>query len=206
MSESSPERALVRLADLAAEIGVPWLVGGSVGLRLRGGRLDRPPRDLDLYADADDAIRLHDRLRPYATDEPAWSETERYRSLLSHYRLEGVSVELVGDFSVRARDSVYRTEVRRTLNGMGETYVLEGRALTLIPLGHELIFNLLRERADRAETAAALIREAPERHLQALRRLLDQTGQTISPAVRSEALVLAGVAAAAGDDGGEDGI
>ncbi|MBB6674156.1 hypothetical protein [Cohnella nanjingensis] len=189
MIESSPELALLRFAELAEGSGVRWIVGGSAGLRLRGAPLDRPPRDLDIYADAAGLRALHERLTAFAEDAPAWSETDRYRSLLSHYRLADVKVELVGDFVVRARDSVYRTEVDGELYDRGDRCEIGSREVRLVPLGHELIFNLLRERSDRAHTAAELIRRAPERHLPALLALLDR--YEIAAAVKDEALALA---------------
>jgi hypothetical protein len=171
-----PVQALARLSGALDGCGALWVVGGSTGLALRGADLGRPPRDLDLYADEEDAVRLHERLAEYAVDEPAESVTGIYRSILSHYRIAGAAVELVGGFRVRTESSRYSTEVRECLHPLGETWSADGYPVRLTPLGHELIFNVLRQRPDRCRAAGDLIRQHPDRHLAALGRLLARSG------------------------------
>lgn len=181
----SIDEALRRFAALTASSGARWVVGGSAALALRGARLASAPRDLDIYADADAVPALHGLLGEHALDGPVWDESGRYRSLLAHYGIGGVQLELVGGFEVKAGGSRYVTEVADLLYPCGDDWTDgaggEGEGGTgggglqqvrLVPLGHELIFNLLRERADRTETVAALIRAEPQRHLPALERLL----------------------------------
>jgi hypothetical protein len=105
--------AAAAIAELAGRLegcGALWVIGGSTGLAMRGAEMGRAPRDLDIYADDEDAARIHLRLAEYAIDTPALSATERYRSILSHYSITGTSVELVGDFRIQAEGSLYRTE------------------------------------------------------------------------------------------------
>lgn len=45
-----------------------WLLGGSCGLLLHGVQLSAPPRDIDLYADLEDAEVLHSALSCYSVD------------------------------------------------------------------------------------------------------------------------------------------
>src|SRR3569832_570877 len=99
------ERMEIVMGAIAAAMSdsdARWIIGGSAGLALRGIGIGRAPRDLDLYADLDSAILLHKRLEHFSVDSQQWSETERYQSLLSHYVIEGVPVEVVGGFVVRA--------------------------------------------------------------------------------------------------------
>lgn len=151
-----------------------WLVGGSTGLLLQGVQLAALPRDLDLYADRRAAENLHMALRRYATDEQTESETLIYRSMLSHYEMNGVKVELVGAFEVRALDSEYRVEAEY----LARTHALavpygEGKTVRLMPLAHELVFNVLRDRPDRYEAIARVCQaREPERHRQALDDLI----------------------------------
>lgn len=143
-----------------------WLVGGSTGLLLQGVQLDALPRDLDLYADRRDVEELHRALRRYSTDEQTESETPIYRSILSHYEMNGVKVELVGAFEVRSMGSEYRVEAEY----LARTHALtvpygEGEAVRLMPLAHELVFNVLRDRPDRYEAIARVCRARDlERH------------------------------------------
>lgn len=176
-ADSCIEDALFAFAELALGSGVRWVLGGSAGLALRGARLSSAPRDLDIYADAASVQSLHDRLKPFALDGPVWDESGSYRSLLAHYGIAGTSVELVGDFEVKARGSRYKTEVDGLLYENGDIWPSgsdkPGRAaIRLVPLGHELIFNVLRKRQDRSREAARLIRENPGAHLPVLDRLI----------------------------------
>ncbi|WP_217592746.1 hypothetical protein [Cohnella sp. GbtcB17] len=195
-------QALSAFAAMTEACGARWVVGGSAGLALRGARLAAAPRDLDIYADAASIPALHDRVAGWTVDEPAWDESGRYRSLLSHYRYGSVTIELVGDFEIRAPGSIYRTEVDAFLYAHGDdwTPIDGGRPIRLMPLGHELIFNLLRERRDRALEAARLIREARGSHLIALRQLV--AGQSLSDGIKSE---LSYLTAAEPKEGARDG-
>ncbi|RJE90031.1 hypothetical protein D3P07_07380 [Paenibacillus sp. 1011MAR3C5] len=160
---------IVRLAG-----NTSWVLGGSAALLLRGIQLGAPPRDVDLYCDDDDANTIHKALSRYAIDRPSYSETAIYRSTLSHYRIGTIQVELVGGFSVRALDCCYQVNVKEVLFPYGEAIELheltEGRPVyvQVVPLAHELWFNLLRQRKDRVKVIAEEMRKQPLAHLPAL--------------------------------------
>ncbi|CAG7641304.1 hypothetical protein ACFQI7_11805 [Paenibacillus allorhizosphaerae] len=136
-----------------------WLVGGSTGLMLQGVSLAAPPRDLDLYIDREQAAEMHEALKPYAVDEQAESETALYRSILSHYDIGGVKVELVGAFEVRALESEYKVEAAYLSQLQAPWLTQPGlESVRIMPLMHELIFNVLRARPDRYEAIADLCR------------------------------------------------
>ena len=192
-SESRIERALCRIADRLAGTGIVWVVGGSAGLMLRGLKLPAPPRDLDLYADPADAEAMHEALAPYAVDRPVRSVTERYESILSHYKIEDVHVELVGGFVVSDRGCRYEVRVRDVLLPMTERRGLgtRGTGVSVVPLAHELWFNWLRGRRDRLELIAAAIAADPERHLRAFRALTAAGGFTPEAVAEVESLLSA---------------
>jgi len=172
--EASVTESLAVIARLARTADAAWLVGGSAGLMLRGLSLPRPPSDLDLYADEPDAARLHRVLAPYAIDRPEQSRTELYDSVLSHYRMGALQIELVGGFTITHASGIYRTETREVL--LPETeyeQVADGR-IALVPLVHELLFNALRGRDDRTALIAAAIAASPdrERHERLLRTII----------------------------------
>lgn len=174
MVEGYAREAVAELARRMATCGASWVLGGSTGLGMRGAALERTPRDIDIYADAEDARLIHAQLRNWATDEPEKSVTERYRSILSHYAIAGSAVELVGEFRISAAGSQYLTEVAQVLHPAGDRRFVAEAEVRLVPLGHELIFNWLRERLDRCELIGAMIRREPDRHLRLLRTLLDR--------------------------------
>jgi hypothetical protein len=191
MANELPVIALAELAAIFRDVDARYLIGGSTGLALRGAELDRAPRDLDLYADGPEIEAVHAKLTDYCLDAPEPDETERYRSILSHYTIGDTMIELVGDFCVRARGSVYRTEVNELLYPDCDWIALDGATMPVVPLGHELIFNLLRERQDRARVAGRLIAENPSRHMPILKKLLSRN--RLAASIEAEALALADV-------------
>ncbi|WP_338551740.1 hypothetical protein [Paenibacillus sp. KS-LC4] len=183
------EQALASIAQLTAGSGAPWVVGGSAGLMLRGAALTSEPRDLDLYTDEADVDCLHALLQPFATDIPVLDETGIYRSRLSHYLIDGVTVELVGGFVVRAHDSCYETQVRSLLLPYAEQMTVRGGSalaatVTVVPLAHELWFNVLRDRRDRYELIIEAYCEDEVRHSPALEQL--ESRNQLSAALKAQ--------------------
>ncbi|MFD0586892.1 hypothetical protein ACFQZE_02665 [Paenibacillus sp. GCM10027627] len=170
--ERSIHGALAVIINSAGQAG--WVLGGSSGLMLRGLALDIPPRDIDLYCDDQEAEAIHRSLSGYATDEPVISETDIYRSRLSHYSIGGVSVELVGGFQVAASGCFYKVEVKKVLIPYGEQMAIQacdgqdGLRMRVVPLAHELWFNALRGREDRVELVAGAMAHDPASHAEAL--------------------------------------
>lgn len=153
---------------------VRWLVGGSCGLLMHNVDIGRSPRDLDIYIDLNDVQKVHTLLQPYAIDQPEFSETPIYASMLSHYRIDGHVVEVVGDFKVKALGSVYQVEVEY----LGENYAcpatVEEQEVPLMPLAHEFLFNVLRNRPDRYEPILRTMQAQPDRHMPALTDLMNR--------------------------------
>lgn len=179
--------ALASIIDCAGN--GKWILGGSAGLLLRGLALDTRPRDLDLYCDREDAAELHEALRPCAVDSPAYSETDIYRSTLSHYEIAGMRVELVAGFQVRALGCLYAVEVKELLLPYAASVVVGGgagvartradgipRPARLVPLAHELWFNALRGRDDRVRLIAAAMGADLQGHSAALDMLERRNG------------------------------
>ncbi|WP_112882618.1 hypothetical protein [Paenibacillus montanisoli] len=171
-------RALERIANAAGPTGARWLIGGSAGLLLRGLELGRPPRDLDLYADEADAAVLHKALLPYAVDEQHESVSPIYRSVLSHYLIEGIQVELVGGFIVSAGGDRYEVEVAEVLSPLQLPMTIGDCLVGIVPLAHELWFNVLREREDRTRLIASQIRKEPKLHMEAARIIASRNSLT----------------------------
>lgn len=95
-----------------------------------------------------------------------------YVSLLSHYDLEGFPVELVGGFEVLCGGALYRLEIERLLWSTGVQLELGSASLRLMPLSHELLFNILRNRPDRYKAIADVMKRDPRRHIIVLKQLL----------------------------------
>ncbi|MET3209450.1 UNVERIFIED_CONTAM: hypothetical protein ABIC26_002397 [Paenibacillus sp. PvR008] len=164
--------ALSSLADGWASVAVPWMLGGSCSLLVQEVELDRLPRDIDIYADIHAAKQLHAKPPGVMIDRQQVDRSGSYVSLLSHYELEGFPVELVGGFEVLCDGALYRLEVERLLWSAGIRLNLVRSSLRLMPLSHELLFNLLRNRSDRYEAIADAMKRDPQRHIAVLNQLL----------------------------------
>ncbi|TMV51301.1 hypothetical protein FE783_05830 [Paenibacillus mesophilus] len=165
-------RALLVMGTELKQCEPAWLVGGSCGALLQGVELQAVPRDLDVYVDAEHAGEIHRALQAYSTDEQIYSETGMYGSLLSHYSIEGVQVELVGSLKVRLDAAEYEVRVQSLLASYAYEGLIGGATIRFMPLVHELLFNVLRDRPDRFEPLAEAMRGEPDRHIPLLNELL----------------------------------
>ncbi|NGP56943.1 hypothetical protein FLT15_00735 [Paenibacillus thiaminolyticus] len=165
----SLENCICLLTEACPPGTLPWMLGGSCGLVLQGVDIDREPRDIDMYADEAEAGSLHRAWGAWSADKPEWSFTDRYRSLLSHYRHERVTAELVGNFTVTTPECRYETVIVEGLWPVGPEHILGRHNIRLMPLAHELVFNLLREREDRTEAIVRVMNREPDKHVAAMR-------------------------------------
>lgn len=164
--------ALRRLAREWENSRQSWLVGGSCGLWLQGVELDNAPRDIDVYADLSEARVLHEILLPRSIDKQVFDESGIYVSLLSHYQMGQYVLELVGGFEVKAEGSHYRVEIGELLFGQSHSVHLDTERLRLMPLSHEFLFNVLRDRPDRYVPIGEAICLHTEDHLPLLQSLI----------------------------------
>ncbi|KQX68768.1 MULTISPECIES: hypothetical protein [unclassified Paenibacillus] len=153
---------------------VRWLIGGSCGLLLQKVDIGRSPRDLDIYVDDNDVTAIHSSLLDYSVDTPIYSKTPIYASILSHYLIDGNAVEVVGDFKVNALHSSYQVEATYLWENHSHSVRINEQEVKMMPLAHELLFNLLRNRPDRYEAIAKTMKAFPELHMQALSDLIQR--------------------------------
>lgn len=179
--------AIASVCRLLGPLQLEVPVGGSCGLALQGVDIGKIPRDIDMYYDRQLKETLHSLLLPYQKRAPHESETERYRSILSHYELEGCVVECVGAFEVRAYDCIYCVEIGGWISGHRPRVTVEGMNVALMPLAHELVFNFLRDRMDRVESIASVMRRDMDQHEAGLRDLMQSQSLSTSLKGRIEA-------------------
>ncbi|SFF04626.1 hypothetical protein SAMN05216378_4866 [Paenibacillus catalpae] len=179
MDHDTPiEKALAAIVRLLAGVEADWVLGGSTGLMLRGLPLQAAPNDIDLYVDDNEYDQIYERLKPFASDTKQLSECGNYRSVLSHFVIEGIPVELVGGFVVRANGCRYVTEVSSLLKPYSELFAVRdaedsGLYVPVVPVAHELWFNMLRSREDRITLLMDHYIKDESRHEEA-RRLLEK--------------------------------
>lgn len=127
----------------------PWLVGGSTGCLLQGVHLRQMPRDLDIYTDRSYLAHLCERFNEREVQPARYSESERYASYMFNVSIFSVQVEFVANLSVRTAYGQYDVDVGGLLYDYAQRVDFGGKAVFLMPLEHEFVFNLLRERPDR---------------------------------------------------------
>lgn len=166
------DRSLKLLINMWNTNDYLWLLGGSSSLMLQGVELSKPPNDIDIYAELRVAKLLHRLARDKQIDEQVLDRSGTYTSLLSHYRIEDIAVELSGGFEICTEGSFYRTEVE-LLSSYAVPYSVQGAAMVkLTPLSHELLFNVLRQREDRYIPIAAKMSKSLEQHMPLIQELI----------------------------------
>ncbi|MFC3745833.1 hypothetical protein [Paenibacillus sp. GCM10012306] len=167
-------RSVADLLDFTWDNNPPlWMLGGSCGLLLHGVTLGRMPQDIDLYADLGDAERLHHALCHYAVDNPVEDLSNGCYSLLSHYLIGGISVELVCGFRIYRGLSRYSVDTVRLLRHTSLQVFPAIGMLRLMPLAHEFVFNILRGRVDRYKVITSVMKKDMPRHLPLLQELIE---------------------------------
>ncbi len=168
----SIKKALQKICFLLADLQGEWLVGGSCGLLMQKVEVLAEPRDLDVYTDGMYIENIAAILHKYALDNPQYSESLIYRSNLSHYNINGVVLELVGDFEVKSEGSSYRVEISQLMKDFNCSYSMDTCDVKLMPLAHELVFNLLRNRPDRYQSIAKVMKLYPDDHIPVLIQII----------------------------------
>ncbi|MFB5265983.1 hypothetical protein ACE41H_04165 [Paenibacillus enshidis] len=164
--------ALYDASEAWADSPAVWLLGGSCSLLLQQVELGRQPNDIDIYADLAAAKQLHTAAPGISEDEQELNRSGLYTSLLSHYRVSGLRLELVGGFEIMTGGSWYRLEVEHVLQEHAPQIRLNNNLLYLTPLSHEFMFNLLRDRPDRYEAIAKVMNVRPDIHAPLVSRLM----------------------------------
>lgn len=167
------KRVLTEIAQAFDSTPHAWLLGGSCALWLQGVELINAPKDIDLFVDEPNAAVFHQLLAKWAVDEPRLDEDQSYSSLRSHYLRHEIEIELVGGFHIYPDQSSYQVEIEM-LNKHRCDVWLNGVQIPVMPLSHELLFNVMRQRSDRYEAIAAVMSRDWQAHLPLLENMIAQ--------------------------------
>ncbi|WP_342561826.1 hypothetical protein NST84_19530 [Paenibacillus sp. FSL R7-0345] len=168
-----------------------WLLGGSCGLLLQGVLLSKPPVDIDLYADLEDAEVLHRALSGYSEgDGPEEDYSSNCYSRRSRYIVKGIKVELVCGFRIGIPPYGYTVDVHSLLGHAPVSGISGVSLIRLMPLAHELLFNMLRGRTERCRAIAGRMHSSLPLHAALLDQLAERNG--LGPSCRAELYGLLG--------------
>lgn len=130
----------------------PWVLTGSLALRLRGVPLE--VHDIDLQTTRAGAYCLQDAFANRVVRPVTFSSTERIRSFFGQLSIEGVRVEIMGDIEKKLPDGRWS----QVLDLRREAIVFHWKGLSIPMLGlqHELeAYKLL----GRDPTSASIARK-----------------------------------------------
>jgi predicted nucleotidyltransferase len=80
---------------------VRWILAGSLSLALQG--VDVEPNDIDIITDSQGAFRINEILKKYEKKKVEYSEIGRISSYFGIFEMQGVKVEVMGDYRERQR-------------------------------------------------------------------------------------------------------
>jgi len=113
---------------------IPWILTGSTSLILQG--VDVPLKDIDILVSSDDCRKISVLLADYIVEAPNdVSETDKYRSNYDKYNIDGIEVDILGNFQYKLPDGSWSK-----IKDMNDCKTLEyaGIKWRVLPLEEEL--------------------------------------------------------------------
>jgi len=124
-----------------------WILTGSTSLRMQGVNVP-VKKDIDILTDAKGAKEIDKVLQEYAIQTSSFSSTEKYQSYFGIYEINGVRVEVMGEFQYRLKNGEWSKP-----NEQNEIHSLfqEGMAFPVLTLEQELQEYMNMDRMDKVE-------------------------------------------------------
>lgn len=86
------------------ENNIFWILSGSVSLAIQGVDVV-PNNDIDILTDEVGSQKIHLLLKENCIQNPSYSSTEKYRSYFGIYQIDGVQVEIMGNFQYKLKNN-----------------------------------------------------------------------------------------------------
>ena len=125
----------------------PWAITGSLGMALQG--MDLEIHDIDLQTDQSGADEIEKRLAEYTSVPVRYLASERIRSYLGAFEIEGVKVEVMGDIQKRLEDGTWEAPVR--VEDYRQWLDYDGLRLPVLSLDYEVQAYRKMGRIEKAE-------------------------------------------------------
>jgi hypothetical protein len=113
---------------------VRWVLAGSLSLALQGVNVE--PHDIDLLTDHQGAFRINAMLKKYEKKKVDYSETEKVSSFFGVFEIQGVKVEVMGDYRER-QGNKWVSLSRRLVNP--KIIEVDGMKIPVSPLEDQLV-------------------------------------------------------------------
>ena len=120
------------LCERLDEANIPWAIGASCSLALHG--LDVDPHDIDVDTSASGAYHIEHHFRDLVVRRVRFVPSPQIRSHWGALVIDGVQVELIGQFRVLRDDGAWAAppDVRQ----LREFVTLDDLRLPVMPLGY----------------------------------------------------------------------
>jgi len=125
---------------------VNWALVGSLGLALRGFPLE--PHDIDIMTDREGAFEIQRVLSRSVIKPVALRISEKIRSYFGTLEIDGVKVEVMGDFQMRSPDGSWEEPVK--LEFHKQHVSIDEMRVPVLSMEYEYEANLKLGRMDRA--------------------------------------------------------
>jgi len=125
--------ALRRIYCGLNNLGVNWVVTGSVGFALRG--MSVVPNDIDIQTDEAGAYEIERVFSEFVTKKVAFSSAERIRSHFGELTIDGIKVQITGDVQKRLDDGTW--EPPPDLNRHKEFVEIGGMRVPVLSMEYE---------------------------------------------------------------------
>jgi hypothetical protein len=147
-------RVLRKLCLRLDDRDLNWAVVGSLGLALRGAPIE--PRDIDIMTDEAGAYELERVFSEFVVSPVSLKTSDRIRSHFGALNIDGVKVEIMGDFQMRLEDGTW--DLPPDMMKIRHTESVEGMAIPFLPLQWQYDSYSKLGRSDRAEAVLELMR------------------------------------------------
>ncbi len=128
------KRALRYILDQLSGQLISWAVTGSLSFALHG--VDLAVHDIDLQTNREGVYQIQALLSNYVIKPVAFSSTGRIQSHLGRLEIEGVKVEIMGDFQKRLEDGSWEPPVN--VEDHKVIVIWEGREVPVLSLEYEI--------------------------------------------------------------------
>ena len=92
------EETLNLLPDLLQTVNGKWVLIGTTSLYLQGFSV--APSDIDILCDVETALQIELLLKPYLLPFDTIVTRDKFNSLFSRYRINGIMIEVMGGLQV----------------------------------------------------------------------------------------------------------
>lgn len=147
--ERNRKRAIRLICEVLCKENIPWVLGGSTALLLRGVRLQSQPRDIDIFTNREGANKINKLFGRYEVAKVMYRENHKYASYFGFFSIYGIRVEVIADLTIRGNGTLYYLHIDQSVISKAKGVIVNGYAVKLLPLEEQLVSNMVKGNYDR---------------------------------------------------------